>query len=354
MRRFFFPNQDASIYQSLPNRQAGLDEILEIGKNGFDSGISGAVRALVQFDMNAVSASLGSIISPSASFDIKLFLARADRLKLNQQVLMYPVSSSWVEGSGYFYQESFQATDGATWLDRGPGVSGLSGSFTASLWINSGSDFYADASASASTQTTLPIADLTFDTTNIVRLWLSGTIPNNGIVIKYPDADEIDASNYGALSVFARNTHTVYSPVLIAKWDDSTYNTGSWISASSDALTVFPANLRPTYKQGELTRIDLVVREQYPLKTFSNQFVAWQNHYLPPTSYYSVVDTQSQEVVIPFDDNSKISVDTNSTFIRFVVEKMYPRRYYKLMFKVMFDNGYQYIFDDGYTFTVAV
>ena len=119
MRRFFFPTQDVSIYQALPNRQAGLDEILEIGKNGFDASISGAVRSLVQFDMNAVSASLGNAIALTSAFEVKLFLAHADRLKLNQEVLMYPVSSSWVEGSGYFYQEAIQSSDGATWLSRG-------------------------------------------------------------------------------------------------------------------------------------------------------------------------------------------------------------------------------------------
>lgn len=343
MRRFFFPTQDVSIYQALPNRQAGLDEILEIGKNGFDASVSGAVRSLIQFDMNAVSASLGNTISSASAFEVKLFIARADKLKLNQQILMYPVSSSWVEGSGYFYQESFQVTDGATWLYRSTG----------SLWINSGSDFIASGS-SASVQAAVPITDLTFDATAVVGSWLSGTVQNNGVVFKFPNTDEADTVNYGTISVFSKDTHTVYSPVLVAKWDDSVYSTGSWVSSSSDALTVFPANLRPTYKQGEVTRVDLVVRELYPLKTFNNQFVAWQNHYLPTTSYYSVVDTQSQEVIIPFDDNSKISVDPNSTYVRFAIEKMYPRRYYKLIFKVLFPNGYEYLFDDGYTFTVAV
>jgi hypothetical protein len=156
------------------------------------------------------------------------------------------------------------------------------------------------------------------------------------------------------LKVFSRNTHTVFSPVLIAKWDDSIYQTGSWTSASSDALTVYPVNLRPEYKQGELARIDLVARELYPMKTFTTQFEAWKNRYLPRTSYYSVVDVQSQEVIIPFDDYSKISVDSDSNYIMFAVDKLFPRRYYKLMFKVVFPDGHQYIFDEHNNFTVAL
>lgn len=359
MRRFFYPIKDATIYQEFPNRQAGLDEIVEVGKS--DNGRY-RIRSLLGFDIAALSASISAgTVSPAASYDFKLFLAKATKLQLNQVVNVHQLSSSWDEGSGYFYQDMRESTDGATWKYRQTGSvwNAASTGSVGSLWVASvsssvsgGGDYY--VSSSASVQTAEPITDLTFDVTSYIQSWVSGAISNDGFLVKFSDGGENSDSNYGRLKFFSRNTHTVFSPVLIAKWDDSIYNTSSWTPASSSTLTVFPVNLHPEYKQGEVARIDLVARELYPMKTFTTQFEAWKNRYLPTTSYYSIVDVQSQEVIIPFDDNSKIGVDANSNFITFAVEKMFPRRYYKMMFKVIFPDGHKYIFDEHYNFTVAL
>ncbi len=341
MRRFFFPLQDASIYQQQPNTQAGLDEILDVGKSQFGQYI---IRSLLQFDLSSVSSSITSVVSSSipfsASFDLKLFLANAELLKLSQSVYLYPLSSSWEEGQGYLYQEPYTETDGTTWLQRSTG----------SLWVNTGSDFVLSPASFQNSEK--PIGDLTFDVTAFIQSWLSGTLPNNGFLIKFPDADEQDITNAGKMSFFSGDTHTVFLPTLIAKWNDSTYSTGSLTAAPTTGLSVYPANLRRTYKQSEIVRIDVVARPQYPLKTFTNQFTLYDTQYLPSSSYYSVVDAQSKETVIPFDSCSIISVDTNSNFFNMAIERMFPGRYYKLMFKVITD-GYEYIFDEDYVFTVA-
>lgn len=339
MRQFFSATQDASIYEAFPDKQAGLDEILNVGKS--DDGLT-SIRSLIQFDIASISASISNRTLPiSTTFDMKLFLSNANKLKLKQVVEVYPLSESWVEGSGYFYQDSFSETDGTTWKYRQTG----------SLWINSGSTFITSPTASAVAAE--DVSDFTFDVTNIVQAWLSGTIVENGVVVKFPSNDEMYTGNAGSLAFFSRNTHTVFAPTIIAKWDDSTFSTGSLTAISSSNFTVYPTNLKGSYKQNEMVRIDLTARATYPLKSFDTQFSVWNTSYLPTSSYYSIVDVQSREIIIPFDNYSKVSVDTSGNFINFGIQRMFPNRYYKLMIKVV-TNGYQYLFDNNYVFTVGI
>ena len=92
MRRFFYPTKDATIYQEFSNRQAGLDEILEVGKSEYGNY---SIRSLLEFNTAAVSASISNgTISPSATYDLALFLANASKLQLLQTVNLHQVSSS--------------------------------------------------------------------------------------------------------------------------------------------------------------------------------------------------------------------------------------------------------------------
>ena len=338
MRRFFFPEQDAAIYEEFTTRQSGLDEILEVGKS--NEGVY-SVRSLIQFNVESISSSIADgTIPASASFDMKLFLARADKVKLDQVINLHPVTSSWKEGQGYFYEEPYVELDGVTWLRRETG----------SIWENSGSDYQASPTASASV--TVPIADLTFDVSTIVRQQISGTLDNQGMLIKFPDSDENDGSNEGRMYFFSKDTHTVFLPTIIAKWNDQVYSTGSMTASSATDLTVYPNNLKPKYRQGEKVRVYLTSRQRSPLKTFSSTFSEWTNRALPTTVYYSVVDVQSQEEVIPFDDFSRVSVSSGVHYFDFVVEKMYPLRWYKVKIKVV-NDGIEQVFDDRYQFMVT-
>jgi len=56
-RQFITPLQDAAIYEQFPRRNAGFDEILEIGKT---RSTSGSVRALLQFDTSKFTAPINS------------------------------------------------------------------------------------------------------------------------------------------------------------------------------------------------------------------------------------------------------------------------------------------------------
>jgi hypothetical protein len=351
MRQFFRTTQDASIYEEYTGRNAGHDEILEVGKSAEGTK---AVRSLMQFDVASISESLSSGMIPSNSlFELKLFVARADDLRVGQTIELNEVSRSWVEGSGYYYQNTnvpytasrdtttgYTENDGVTWKNRQSG----------SLWSVTGSEFIASPTVSGTIAD--PVEDMTFDISEFVRSWVSGTIPNNGLLLKFPTTNESDTLNAGNIRFFSRQTHTVYAPVLTAKYNNQVYVTGS-ISGSNTAQTlVTPRNLQPKYRKDEIVRVDLSVRDRYPLKTFNTVFSNYAgNQRLPQTSYFSIVDVQSNATIIPFDDYSRVNCDGSGSYFDFQVQGMYPGRYYKVKIKVV-DALYTRIFDLGHHFSI--
>ena len=59
MFRIFYAQKDATLYESVPNYNTGIDEILEIGKRlDTDGETLLKSRSVVKFDMSEVSASL--------------------------------------------------------------------------------------------------------------------------------------------------------------------------------------------------------------------------------------------------------------------------------------------------------
>ena len=65
------------------------------------------------------------------------------------------------------------------------------------------------------------------------------------------------------------------------------------------------------------------------------------------------MDVQSKEIIIPFDDNSRITVSGGANYFDFKIEKMYPLRWYKVLTKVVDSVGREQIFDDRYQFMVT-
>jgi hypothetical protein len=339
MRLPIFPSKDASIYSEVPNRNTGLDEILEIGKSDEGNYVK---RALLDFPIDDIAAAISAGTIPSgAYFDLTLYVARASNLKVGSSLEVRRVAEGWQEGSGYFGQENIQEVDGVTWNCKASGSTWESGSVGNSM-----------VAGALTYSFPIRLSDVTVDVTSYVQNWINSG-GNNGFVIKFPDAAEADANNHGCVRFFSKDTHTVYRPVLTAKWDDQTYTTGSMTAYPSTGLLVTPATLKPTYSVGETVRVDLSVRPATPLKTFDTVFSNYAgNRYLPTTAYFSIVDDLSGTTIIPFDDYSKISCDGTTSYFKFKVDNMYPLRYYRVKIKVV-HNGLTEIFDAGYVFKVT-
>lgn len=332
MRKFIFPTRDVSLYEQYPNRNTGLDEILEIGKT--DEGRY-AVRSLLYFE-------LPDVIPTGSKFDLVCHVAYAERIKRAQEVEICQMSQSWEEGSGYYHQDLLNSEDGATWTQSNDTDSWNSGS---------GGEAFLGTSLTSSLplQNGFVSQDFTFDVTDIVDAWISGS-ENHGIAIKFPDVDESDTNNEGNIKIFSNQTHTIYKPSLVMKWDDQVYVTGS--NAWPEKNLKVSAIVNPSYRQDELVRVDVHVREKYPQKTFATVLDRYSaDRYLPDTSYYSIVDDLSGTVIIPFSDESKISSDGNYSYFSFYTQKMYPLRYYRILIKVVHDDVEE-IFDNNTLFLV--
>ena len=88
MHYFIFPEKDTTIYQMSGSKNTGLDEILEIRKDLNASGKNPKVsRALIQFDLSYISASMvrGTISNPK--FYLNLYDADPKNLSYSQSLL---------------------------------------------------------------------------------------------------------------------------------------------------------------------------------------------------------------------------------------------------------------------------
>ena len=65
------------------------------------------------------------------------------------------------------------------------------------------------------------------DVTDAVKLHYSGTLANNGFILKFEDGIEFNTSASIRTKYYSANTNTIYPPALTFTWDDQNYVTGS-------------------------------------------------------------------------------------------------------------------------------
>lgn len=340
MRKYLIPSADTTIYQAFNNNNAGFDEILEIGKVADDTNtyVSASARALINFDLPTITT-----VPATANYFLNIKLANASNVKKNQQILIYQVSRSWDEGSGFFYQNIKNVNDGATWERCSTSVS----------WSNAGGDILTNVTSQSISLNTYPIQDIRVDVTNIIQPFVSNSLQNNfyGLVLQFPITDELDNNNEGNIKVFSTQTHTIHQPTLEIAWDNQVFSTGSLQQIPSLNVKIVPNNLKQIYTKGDVDKITLVVRDKFPLKSFDSTLRYKNKYYLPATSYYSIIDIQSNTTVVPFDDYSKISTDTVSSYIVLDTSPLYTGRFYKLKLKIV-NGDYSQVIDTETQFKI--
>jgi len=329
MRTYILPTEDASIYQRYPSTNGGLDEILELGKlvkplDGSGMYASASVRTLLNFDITS-----GSNYPSTAKYYLKLYLANGEYVNRYQKIEVYPVSRSWTEGSGYFYQDVKNVSDEITWEKANATTS----------WSLAGGDFVNTPSASK-TLSEFPLQDIRIDVTSIVTPVVSGsnTTPWYGLLLKFPTTDESDTTNTGNIKIFSSNTHTVFSPKLEIVWNDQTFSTGSLKPIPNGNVTILPKNIKEAYTQGEIDKVYFVVRDPYPDKKFDEKQRYRNMYYLPSESYYRIKDQVSGMVLQDFDQYSAISCDVSGSYFVLDTTGMEVNRTYEIDLKVKKNN----------------
>jgi len=362
MHKFFTSSYDASIYLQQPDQNAGRDEILEVGKLYYGSTMDIA-RTLIKFPINDVSKSIADNIGTgSYSVFLNLKAANSEEIPLEYTIYANAVSSSWVMGTGTKFDNV--TYDGVTWKYRngassikwvnydttgGTAIYPTTGNTTTGSNNAEGGIWYLSGSTSQSFNN--EVDDIRMDVTKIVKLWISGTIDNNGFIIHHHETASTDDVDYGVLKFFSKETHTIYEPKLELVWSDVSFVTGSLTSIPSENFKVVLTNLKTKYDTNSKIKIRVKGGDLYPLKSFSNTFVNNTINYLPTSSYYQLEDYLTGEVVYPFGEYTKISCDSTGNYFVMELNTLPIDRVYKIKTKVTI-GGIDYIFDDKNTFEI--
>jgi hypothetical protein len=364
-----FPTKDASIYSLYPEKNTGLDEILETSTvvNNLTS-YPQTSRFLVQFstsEMNDIIVNKIGTASWQANF--KGYIANLEGLNLTTILEFYPISGSWNMGTGkYAYNPEY--TNGVGWtyrLSSGSNAwstSSFSSFVTASFGNEAGGGTWYVSSSNTSV---LPIystqsfnyldsGDIDVNITNMVKAWYSGSIENNGFIAKQA-IEFVDDPNYQIeMKFFSRDTHTIYPPQLEFRWRDYTWNTGSSTStilSTSNATISIDENSGLFYPES-VNKFRVNSRPTYPSRAFITASYYTQNYYLPTSSYYAVQDLDTNEYVIDFNNQyTQLSADNQSSYFTLYMNGLEPERYYKILIKTIID-GSTLIFDNNYIFKV--
>jgi len=119
-------------------------------------------------------------------------------------------------------------------------------------------------------------------------------------------------------------------------------------------FTVIIQDLKKEYSFEDMPRIGVFAREKFPLKTFGKapqQPVYVTPRYLPTSSYYAIKDNETEEIVMDFDNYTKISCDRIGNYFYLNTTGLSQEKYYKILIKVV-DGEKVYTFDSGDLFKV--
>lgn len=361
MHKFFTSSYDASIYLQQPDQNAGRDEILEVGKLYYGSS-KDIARTLLKFDITHISASIvENNITSSYKVYLNLKSAISEEIPLEYTIYANAVSQSWTMGTGTKFDNI--TTDGIswkyrngidTWQDNVIGgtavyVTGTTGSANAE-----GGTWYLSGSASQSYN--YEPEDVRMDITNMVSLWISGSLPNNGLIVHHSLENEENGLDYGVLKFFSKETNTIYEPKLELVWNDQSFTTGSLTPVTgsiSDAdYKVVLQNLKKEYPQNQKVKIRVKGRDMFPLKSFGTSFAYDQTKYLPQTTYYQIEDYITGEVIFPFGEYTKVSCDSTSNYFIVDLNTLPLNRTYLLKLKIV-EGGISTIIDEKLTFEIV-
>lgn len=303
-------------------------------------------RALMLFDLSEISKSIanGDLNSGSLKYYLRLSNSTAKELPLSYNIIAYPLINSWELGDGRYSSKG--STTGVSWNYRDY--------YNGTTWNDAGGYYMSSSNYTAYQSFNHTNSDIKMDITNIAKEWTSGSITNYGLILLTSLESSSVASN-NALSFFSTETNTIYSPYLDVYWDDSVHNTGS-LSSSTYPYNIVIQNLKGEYKFGNIPRINVYSKQLYPLKNFTrgtqmSQYIT--SSYLPVESYYSVKDNESEEVLIDFDEGTKLSCDGNINYFMMDTTAFPQERYYRILIKTIDSNGSVNIFDNKNIFKIV-
>lgn len=359
MYKLMFPTRDATLYERHPTRNTGVDAILELSKITSGSAIDDAVgqfeywdtnfntRILMDFDLSTISQSIVTNGISNPEFYLTIKATDSVHLPIAYTVYGYPVSGSWTNGTG-FYDNDVEATEGVSWRYRHGLGSGVQ-------WSVAGGDYYSGSQYEVSQSFNYEAPDIRMDVTKIVRLWLSGSIQQNGFMIKRSNQSETDSSVLGKIDFFSKDTHTIFIPRLEMFWGNVDVSGTSSISVvSGDDYVVYMKNLRESYRESEVAKLRIGIRERFPTLSYSTSSGYLTTNRMPTNSQFQIMDSVTDEIIVPFHDpGTKVHCDTTGNYIHIDMDSFLPERYYRIIFKIPSSDTLTTEYtDENFTFKV--
>ncbi len=371
-----FPYKDTTLYSLYPDMNTGIDPIISITNlNIAIDSLPRVSRFLTEFVQDEIEDVINNKIGNSQwDVNLKTFIATAEGIVESTDLAVYPLAQYWYNGTGT-YLDIPQTTDGASWY---------SPNFKGSVaWSSSGQDTYGNQVTSSynsdyigagggawlvnSGSTYFKVTqsfdtrsekDLEVNAKEVVSRWYSGSMDNNGFLIKWEDSVEFNSSTQiqPVMQFYSVDTNTIYPPELEFKWEDySTVLTGSATGSilSSTNIVASLAENPGEFLPESVHRFRFNVADKYPKRTFQTSSLFTGVNYLPTASQYAVKDLDTNEFVINFDTTyTKLSSDENGNYFDIYMNGLEPERYYKILVKTTINNSTM-VLDDNYYFKVV-
>lgn len=185
-------------------------------------------RILIEFPIDDIigSRSAGQIpASGSVKFRLKMFNARhSDTTPDNFSISVFPISSSWSEGSG-LDMENYSDLDASNWISSSVG----------SAWSTEGGD-YITGSYTKQVFFDTGLENLDIDVSDIVESWIKESLGNHGFLLKLSGSAESGETknSFYTKRFFGRNSEFILQrPVIEAQFDNSIKDDRNNIQKSS-------------------------------------------------------------------------------------------------------------------------
>jgi len=384
-----FPTKDATLYSILPNMNTGLDEIIEATETSFAYSDPNpqTSRFLINFSEDEIDDVLDNKIKINGTSsklldntlwkaNLQCFIATSTGLQANTTVECYPVYGDWNMGTGRYLDDPEQ-TNGTSWIWKtysgSIGGQWLTSSFPSFITASynttyasaGGGNWFTGSSVAWFNSNTYPISasttfgfydtkDLNLDVTNIIRARYTGSVSQDGFIVKQLTEFINDQEVQPELKYFSRDTHTIYPPSLQFSWRDYTWNSGS---SSMEILNTLPSTITLAQNPGvfypqSYNRFRINARPTYPPQLWQTSSVYTNNYYLPTSSYWAIKDLDTNEMVVDFDTQyTQLSADSSSSYFDIYMNGLEPERYYAILIKSDIAGTIQ-VFDDQYYFKI--